>query len=100
MHVKVTAEHIRLGEQGSSCRCPIARAIKDALPEPHGAVGVLGRLAFVGNSTYKLPQEAQAFVIAFDSDSAVEPFEFDLVPLSTAGDKHAVELAARMGLPL
>jgi hypothetical protein len=81
MRIKVTAEHIRLGEPGSARHCPIALAIREATPGLHAPyIAVIGRRALVESSDYILPAEAHAFVVAFDSESLVEPFEFDLLP--------------------
>lgn len=78
--VKVRQKHIDEGSKGNGNNCPIALAIQDAT----------GVEMFVGSSVYYPPKvydenivmdntpEITDFINDFDSDSPVQPFEFNL----------------------
>jgi hypothetical protein len=79
MRVEVTANHILFGERASCPYCPIALAIKAAAPQPAGGiVSVMGHVAYVGETAYRLPYAARSFILDFDSGEPVEPFEFEM----------------------
>jgi len=80
--ITVTAQHIARGERYSWVCCPVALAIRDALPD----VSVVrvrggGRLT-LGDTprlvTLALPGAAVNFIRDFDDGPGGEPFTFDL----------------------
>lgn len=82
MKIAVTQAHIDAGEKQQCYRCPIALAIKDAVPLL--AVEVAIHEARIGGVYCFLPHEARQFIRAFDEYGClfVRPFEFDLGYLS------------------
>ncbi len=83
MRIEVTADDIAMGQRGSCCKCPIALAVARALKLNGMVVDVNGLRVFVGafgrpRRVYGLPENARAFVDAFDAGRATRPFEFEL----------------------
>jgi len=87
MKVKVTQYHIDNGIPCSTDSCPIAQAInelddKDYPKDAEGGVSVVGgEVSFdYKDFTYDipLPDIARDFIVKFDSDENVAPFEFEL----------------------
>lgn len=77
MRIEVTQEDIKKGERHSGISCPIALALKRALPGRH--VGVSEETADIGeNARVLLPLEAQDFIDDFDDGLGVDPFAFEL----------------------
>ena len=82
--VKVTDQHIRLGETCSANSCPIALALKDIGLK---MVSVDGDRAIfrISDTKYSmwLPEHARQFVADFDDDKEVKPLyiEADAQPL-------------------
>jgi hypothetical protein len=87
VRIRVTQEDIDRGARTAPTACPIALAVRRALPEldqprvcsrriyPDGAI----------NADVLLPQAAQDFIDRYDNALAVEPFEFEL----DLEDRHA-----------
>lgn len=76
LRVEVTAEHIRQGEPGRPCNCPIALAI-------HGKVGFIPYVSIdsvhfpdLDDLQVDLPREARIFIANFDTEEPVKPFSF------------------------
>ena len=61
----------------TSFSCPIALAVTDASGKAAQVDGSIVSFNIVDH--HKLPEEARAFVTAFDLGSTVEPFSFELV---------------------
>lgn len=74
--IEVTQEDIDLGEPGSFCRCPIARAATRAFgfPVEVGSVMYKGR----GGKLASMPSEAFIFMAAYDRLEPTEPFTFEV----------------------
>jgi hypothetical protein len=77
--ITVTAEHIAKGVPESCRHCPVALAIKDALPGIE-LIAVDDTRVHLGGAAcdvkIDLPPAAQHFIEAFDCDDPVEPFSF------------------------
>ena len=79
--INVTAQHIAKGKRHSWVCCPVALAIRDALPDvsvvrvhhEHLTLGDIFRLV-----TLALPGAAVNFIRDFDGGPGGEPFTFDL----------------------
>jgi len=79
--ITVTAEHIARGVADSCDHCPVALAIREALPHgpglwvdsAHVTVGKPGHWTEVD-----LPDTVTHFIEAFDGGDPVRPFTFDL----------------------
>lgn len=79
--INVTAEHIAKGVRDSCSHCPVALAIREALPHgpglwvdsAHVTVGKSGHWTEVG-----LPDAVTRFIEAFDQGDPVQPFAFEL----------------------
>lgn len=80
MKITVTAADIASGRRGSSCDCPIARAIRRAGGDITADVAC--SYAYVGRRPHRrqllLPLSARQFMADFDHGEPVEPFEFEL----------------------
>jgi hypothetical protein len=71
--IEVTAEDLHNFDKGSSTDCPIARALKRALPKAHGvSVGVFAARA--DHKVCKLPPEVTQWLMDLYFDKRVEPF--------------------------
>jgi len=104
MRVQVTAEDIAAGEPGNLCACPIALAVARAAHRYGGlhlpadtrvfvsaSFGIAIELEREREMLYaRLPPIARLFIMMYDKDCKVEPFEFD-VELLTAEEiaEHA-----------
>lgn len=79
MNIHVTQEHICEGCRRNCERCPIARAISEALGEP---VNIGTEFWWRPKEGYRrmrvLPLEACEFIRAFDTHQPVKPFTFNL----------------------
>lgn len=75
MRVVVKQEHISQGSRGSALYCPIAVALRDA-----GCKNVIvgPDCAFVDDEDYELPEEAMAFIDAFDDGGEPGPITFTM----------------------
>lgn len=77
MLIRLTQDHINLGRQCESDRCPVALAIQDAgVPCQVGVFSIYGP----AGSTYwrvSQPESVQQFRQDFDDGVFVEPFEFE-----------------------
>lgn len=82
MTIKVTQEHIRTGAKGSPGCCPIAKAVREALPGK--AVSVIAVIKVYSGGFLKfwapLTESVRTFIDAFDEGLPVEPFSFELEP--------------------
>ncbi len=74
MKIKVTADDITRGQRYQVGSCPIALAIIDA-----GFENVLACSGYarIQNSRIPLPEEANTFMLLFDANLPVQPFEFE-----------------------
>ena len=81
MRIEVTQENIEDGERAMVACCPVALAMADA--------GLLGAFAYpiklewsspkdMKRYVAALPPEVERFMIDFDNERPVKPFEFDL----------------------
>lgn len=75
MRIEVTEEDIRVGVLGSSHDCPIAQAFRRC---GYHDVVVDEVFAHFPDRYLVLPDEAVAFIAAFDSGLSVAPFSFEL----------------------
>jgi hypothetical protein len=78
--VNVTEDDIRDGQAGVCRECPVALAIKRALPGTDVHVSY-ERVSLGGPRRQEIlgtPDAVQEFIGRFDSALPVEPFEFDL----------------------
>lgn len=82
--INVTAQHIAKGERDSCRFCPVAHAIREALPDIE-LVAVDSAFASLGHPDawpacreIALPEAATRFIEAFDGGDPVRPFTFDL----------------------
>jgi hypothetical protein len=79
--IEVTQEDIEKGQRKDGCNCPIAKAIKRAIPGC--CVSVATRWVvlsingeFCGDSF--LPEKALKFIADFDNFNPISPFTFQL----------------------
>ena len=78
MKIKITQSDIDNGEGGSCVACPIARAIRRSARSKIKAVRVQKRYFSLNGRFYDLPKEAQTFIMKFDKQGDVKPFEFNI----------------------
>ena len=83
MRIKVTQKNIDKGYRGSCDTCPLALALKEAIPTARLVSVGTESIGFTreGQSRWKiikLPPQARFFVDDFDAGKPVKPFEFDL----------------------
>jgi hypothetical protein len=80
--VNVTSGHIARGNRQHARRCPVAIAIREALPAwslfRKLTVSVAPCTARAGFQVGRLPRPAQNFISNFDARFSVEPFTFTL----------------------
>lgn len=76
--VVVNENHILQGTKNSCSYCPIARALRETVGYGLPQVGLT--CVTLGHTVYDLPEIAQEFIMNFDFDEHVEPFEFTLIP--------------------
>ena len=82
--IRVTESHILSGLRGSCGLCPIARAIREQVPNcTSAAVGPVGVQLFIDGEKFEgeLPPVAAQFVAEFDGTKDREdfsPFTFDI----------------------
>lgn len=83
--VNVTAEDIREGGRVDAFCCPVALALRRAVPPHVERVGVTGAYAALwtpdcGHRTTDvlLPDAARAFIDRYDDGHDVEPFTFEI----------------------
>lgn len=74
--IRVTAAHIKAGKRSQCTACPIALAIKDAVPGM--LVAAHPGSVFIGYKSFKTPKVAADFMTAFDALKEVKPFTFQL----------------------
>lgn len=82
VHLTVTEQHIAHGVREDCARCPIALALRDAVPGGVGAVVVDGALQITHDGVWWSANHTAttvAFIRAFDDGDLVEPFEMDLL---------------------
>lgn len=83
MKVSVSQEDIAGGMPGSVFSCPVALAIKRAVPEADEVIVAVSKAyAHVGDClvSYRLPLDVQGFIISFDMEHPVQPFTFEMRP--------------------
>lgn len=80
LHIKVTQTHIELGIAVNCRECPIALAVRDAIPNIYTRVSDGIGIYSLDNrllGIYTLTDEAKDFISEFDEGAlVVEPFEF------------------------
>ena len=74
--VKITWAHIRDGQRGSDCDCPIALAVKDALLTNSVRVGADG--IYINHLRWDVDKEDLKFIERFDNGKRVRPYSFRL----------------------
>lgn len=81
IELSVTQEHIRKGQKEDACNCPIALALKEALPNwQHVEVdGDIRVTALDEEFSCDADEQMAAFIERFDEGLAVEPFKKWLV---------------------
>lgn len=84
MLIKVTAEHISKGYRAHADLCPVALAVKEALPGHIVQVGC--RSVFINRVEYPLSPRVNEIVYAYDIGRFTEPFEFEL-PVSSISNR-------------
>lgn len=84
MKIKVTQEHIHLGERCNSRGCPVFLAIADAGLDVQAVTNFYVRYyAELGLVSRLLPPKAQRFIASNDRGEDVAPFSFSLDLAST-----------------
>jgi hypothetical protein len=76
MTINVTQSDIQKGSRNNCVMCPIALAIRRAIPG--SAVLVGGKRVDINGKNYDLPESARKFIYQFDNDTQVIPFSFTL----------------------
>lgn len=78
--VAVTKQDIRRGRQSDCFTCPVALAIARALPSLKNKKVWATYINYGKNSTHRieLPRSATRFIIKFDGQRLVKPFNFRL----------------------
>lgn len=77
--VQVTQDDINKGERCSYLHCPVARGMHRAIGTIVGITPMRARFLDDGSpKEVALPNIAADFIIAFDSERAVTPFEFEI----------------------
>ena len=81
MKIEVTQKHIDEGVRHSRCNCPIAKAVKEAVP---AHVEVSGESIWIEGDFQLLDYPCMQFVSDFDAGRKVSPFalEIDYEPAS------------------
>lgn len=82
MTIHVTQEDIDTGQRNKPWACPVALAIKRAMPthvvEAGPEVVYLHKPGDLANTAYHTPITASFFIENFDNGAPVSPFSFDL----------------------
>ena len=77
MKITVTQNNIDNGVPKNSCKCPIARALKQIFPGED--IEVKRSSIYIGKSIhYAMPLKACYFIVDFDEGREVYPFEFEV----------------------
>ncbi len=83
--VKVTRNEIINGVKQKCHLCPIALALRRALPEANGVTSYLNSASWYDRKGMRwnadLPHAATTFVVRFDNGEPVQPFEFKIQPV-------------------
>lgn len=82
MIISVTQKHIDKGDQ-SSRTCPVALALKEAIPEFEFIVTTLGITAYIpdcdeSNTSIPTSESINHFIGRFDNYKPVKPFKFKI----------------------
>ncbi len=75
--IEVTQEDIENGKRHSCDKCPIALAVQRTFKE-RWIVSATFAAPYQRPGVADLPNEAMSFVVAFDADTNVFPFAFEL----------------------
>lgn len=75
LKIEVSKEDILIGTPRSVYNCPVAWALKRVFPNSHVRVA---DTIFIDGRRFSLPAICNTFMVAFDANKAVEPFEFEL----------------------
>ena len=81
MRIQVKNSHIRSGLSFDGEKCPVALAMREALPQfPHLAVGkTTWREYSLWNAPkHELPDIVCQFIQQYDNNLVVQPFSFDI----------------------
>lgn len=90
MKISVTEKHIEQGQRKEMSCCPIALAIKDAVPQAKDVyVGMRWYIwepkafpaACINGTDFRISRTVAQKAIAFDKGKKIEPFSFRLMPL-------------------
>jgi hypothetical protein len=80
--IKVTQKHINNGIKELCSQCPVALALKDAIPEAIIVKAFEYRLVYLTKNKvcYQAPSpnSVRDFINRFDASLSVEPFEFEV----------------------
>lgn len=74
--IRITRAHIRDGEAGSLCDCPIALALKDTLITNNVRVDAYG--IHVNHVAFAVSKKDRSFIARFDEGKPVKPYSFEL----------------------
>lgn len=77
MRFYVSQDDIEKGEKASKCNCPVARAVRRALPQCRIAVPFQREIR-INDHNYKPSTKVEQFVRRFDKGKPVSPFSFYL----------------------
>lgn len=72
--ITITADHIRRGERGSECNCPIALALKETLITNTVSVNATG--IHINHYPYNLDEKDRKFMERFDKGWSVKGYSF------------------------
>lgn len=74
--IHVNAEHIRHGISQECCHCPVALALFEQTKTPYVVAGC--HVVGLDKVEIPLPENARAFIAAFDEGEPVKPFAFEI----------------------
>ena len=76
IHVSVTKKHIEMGIRGSFDHCPVALAVKDALPGEY----IIALITFlqIGRTQINCSNYITLWIRSFDQGNPMHPFKFTI----------------------
>lgn len=80
MKIRVLKSHIKKGIPRQFSSCPVALAVKKAMPGCRRIEVGYGWISVDGNDI-RIPNKVEEFIKNFDKGKKVEPFEFNLPSL-------------------
>lgn len=82
IHISITQDDIDKGKKNSACWCPVALAIRREIPEvdQRNVVVAISMTYIIGYPYYAAsnPPIVHNFIMDYDNDKSVKPFEADL----------------------